>query len=258
MFGTKKKQRSALPEKQQLTKYYEMDGALRAYANRMALLGITCGVFALGTLALFAYVRLQPPVVIRVDNSGEATVVGGDTVKVGANGLMGLLKVSASGPENSPSEVEGRAVVRKFLTSYLTYTPANVERQYADALNMMTLNFRQLTMNKFREDDILGKVKADAITSSIKIRSIEPQQGMPWTFQVFAAKEVHRLNAQRIEYTEKMVCRYQMRLIYVGRSALNPTGLYLGEFWEQQMVGEKDIDLDQKSGLLDRGDEVPK
>ena len=123
---------------------------------------------------------------------------------------------------------------------------------------MMTLNFRQLTMNKFREDDILGKVKADAITSSVKIRSIEPQQGMPWTFQVFAAKEVHRLNAQRIEYTEKMVCRYQMRLIYVGRSALNPTGLYLGEFWEQQMVGEKDIDLDQKSGLLDRGDEVPK
>jgi hypothetical protein len=227
MFGTKKKQRSALPEKQQLTKYYEMDGALRAYANRMALLGMTCGVFALGTLALFAYVRLQPPVVIRVDNSGEATVVGGDTVKVGSNGLMGLLQVSASGPENSPSEVEGRAVVRKFLTSYLTY-------------------------------DILGRVKADAITSSIKIRSIEPQQGMPWTFQVFAAKEVHRLNAQRIEYTEKMVCRYQMRLIYVGRSALNPTGLYLGEFWEQQMVGEKDIDLDQKSGLLDRGDEVPK
>ena len=40
MFGTKKKQRSALPEKQQLTKYYEMDGALRAYANRMALLGM--------------------------------------------------------------------------------------------------------------------------------------------------------------------------------------------------------------------------
>ena len=177
MFGTKKKQRSALPEKQQLTKYYEMDGALRAYANRMALLGMTCGVFALGTLGLFAYVRLQPPVVIRVDNSGEATVVGGDTVKVGANGLMGLLKVSASGPENSPGEVEGRAVVRKFLTSYLTYTPANVERQYADALNMMTLNFRQLTMNKFREDDILGKVKTDAITSSIKIRSIEPATG---------------------------------------------------------------------------------
>ncbi len=258
MFGNKKKQRSELPEKQQLTKYYEMDGALRAYANRMAVLGMICGVFAVGALGLFAYVRLQPPVVIRVDNAGEATVVGGETVKVGSNVLMGMLKVSASGSENSPGEVEGRAITRKFLTNYLTYTPANVERQYAEALNMMTLNFRQLTMNKFREDDILGKVKTDAITSSIKIRSIEPAQGMPWTFQVFAAKEVHRLNQQRIEYTEKMVCRYQVRLVYNGRSAMNPTGLYVGEFWEQQMVGEKDIDLDQKSGLIDRGDEVQK
>ena len=258
MFGIKRRQRSALPEKQQLTKYYEMDGALRAYANRMAVLGMTCGVLATVALSLFAYVRLQPPVVIRVDSAGEATVVGGDTVKVGATGLMNVMKVSASGRDNSPDEVEGRAIVRKFLATYLTYTPANVERQYAEALNMMTLNFRQLTMNKFREEDVLGKVKTDAITSSIKIRSIEPAQGMPWAFQVFAAKEVHRLNQQRIEYTEKMVCRYQVRLVFVGRSALNPTGLYVGEFWEQQMVGEKDIDLNQKSGLLDRGEEVSK
>src|SRR2546425_11295023 len=106
MFGTKKKQRSALPEKQQLTKYYEMDGALRAYANRMALLGMTCGGFALGALALFAYGRLQPPVGIRVDNSGEGTVVGGDQGKVGANGLMGLVKGSANGSEHSRRAVE--------------------------------------------------------------------------------------------------------------------------------------------------------
>jgi hypothetical protein len=159
--------------------------------------------------------------------------------------------------DNPPSEVEGRAIVRRFLQTYLTYTPANVERQYADALNMMTLNFRQLTMNKFRDEDLLGKIKADSITSSVKIRSIEPVPGIPWVFQVFAAKEVHRLNAQRIESTEKMVCRYQVRLIYSGRSQLNPTGLYVAEFWEQQMVGEKDLNLDQKSGLLDRSPELP-
>ncbi len=63
MFGLKQKERSELPEKAQLSRYYEMDGALRAYANRMAVLGITCGVLAMGSLALFAYVRLQPPVV---------------------------------------------------------------------------------------------------------------------------------------------------------------------------------------------------
>ena len=78
---------------------------------------------------------------------------------------------------------------------------------------------------------------------------------MPWVYQVFGAKEIHRLNAQRIESTEKMVCRYQVRLVYSGRSQIHPTGLLVGEFWEQQMVGEKDIGLEQNSLLLDRGEE---
>jgi hypothetical protein len=33
---------------------------------------------------------------------------------------------------------------------------------------------------------------------------------------------------------------------------MHPTGLLVGEFWEQQMVGERDIDLEQRSLLLDR------
>jgi hypothetical protein len=254
MFGSKRKQRSELPEKAQLSKYYEMDGALRAYANRMAFLGITCGVLAMGSLALFAYVRLQPPVVIRVDQAGEASVVAGDTVSVG-RGVLTTLKASAASsepPGSAPSDVEGKAVVRRFLTTYLTYTPANVERQYADALNMMTMNFRTLTMNRLREDDTIGKIKADSITSSMKIRSIEAVPGVPWVYQVFAAKEIHRLNSQRIEHTERMICRYQVRLVYAGRSQTHPTGLLVGEFWEQQMVGETDIDLEQRSALLER------
>src|SRR5918996_3323900 len=111
MFGLKRKQRNNLPEKAQLSKYYEMDGALRAYANRMAVLGLTCGVLAVGSLGLFAYVRLQPPVVIRVDQTGEATVVAGDTVRVG-KGLLATLKASADSGETSgsaPSDVEGKA-----------------------------------------------------------------------------------------------------------------------------------------------------
>jgi hypothetical protein len=254
MFGLKvRKDREDLPERAQLGKYYEMDGALRAYANRMAVLGITCGAFAVGALGLFAYVRLQAPVVIRVDGAGEATVVGGDALQVPGNGLIPVVKASnpaASG--TAPSDIEGRGMVRRFLMMYMTYTPANVERQYADALNMMTLNFRTLSMNKLRDGDTLGKIKSDQITSALKIRSIEPVASLPWVYQVFAAKEIHRISTQRIEYTEKMVCRYQIRLLFAGRTQANPTGLMVGEFWEQQMVGEKDIDLEQKSVLLDR------
>jgi type IV secretory pathway TrbF-like protein len=254
MFGFQRRDRASLPEMQQISKYYEMDGALKAYANRMAALGLTCGVLALLALGLFAYVRLQPPVVIRVDGSGEATVVGGSVLRV-PNPLVPSVQAQSQPVADrgtSPTDVEGRAIVRKFLSAYLTYTPANVERQYADALNLMTANLRTFTMNKFREDDTLGKVKAEAITSSIKIRSIEAVAGMPWTFQVFAAKEIHRVTAQRIEQTEKMVCRYQIRLVYSGRTQQHPSGLLVGEFWEQQMVGDRDIGLDQRSTLLDR------
>lgn len=252
MFLRSQKRRDDLPEKNQLSKYYEMDGALRAYANRMAFLGLTCGLLALIALSLFAYVRLQPPVVIRVDNAGEATLVSGESLHI-RPGLGSSVKAYASEAVGAaPSDIEGRAVVRKFLTTYLTYTPANVERQYADALNLMTVNLRTFTMNKFRDDDTLGKIKSDSITSSVKIRSIEPMPGMPWVYQVFAAKEIHRLTTQRIEQTEKMVCRYQVRLVFAGRSQQQPTGLLVGEFWEQQMVGERDIDLDQRSTLLER------
>lgn len=254
MFRLSRKDRSTLPERQQISKYYEMDGALRAYANRMAVLGLTCGLLALLSLGLFAYVRLQSPVVIRVDGAGDAVVVGGTALHV----RTGLLpSVQAQSPSTSelgtaPTDVEGRAIVRKFLNAYLTYTPASVERQYADALNLMTVNLRTFTMNKFRDDDTLGKIKAESITSSIRIRSIEAVAGMPWVYQVFAAKEIHRVTTQRIEQTEKMVCRYQVRLVYSGRSQQHPSGLLVGEFWEQQMAGDRDISLDQKSTLLDR------
>ena len=255
MLGMKRRTRDQLPEKAQLSKYYEMDGALRAYANRMAVLGLGCGAIAIITLGLFAYVRLQPPVVIRVDGGGEASVVAGQGVLLNNGLLTTFTAAAAAAPESNgsgPADVEGRAVVRRFLMTYLTYTPANVERQYAEALNLMTVNFRTFTMNRFREDDTLGKVKAEAITSSLKIKSIEPVPGLPWVYQVFGAKEIHRLNTQRIESTEKMVCRYQVRLAFSGRSQMHPTGLLVGEFWEQQMVGEKDIDLEQRSLLLDR------
>lgn len=251
MFG-KRKKREELPEKAQLGKYYEMDGALRAYANRMAVLGLLCGAAMVVSIGLFTYVRLQPPVIIRVDQAGEASVVGGETVHL-KRGLIPAVSANAKGEDGAtPTDVEGQGLVRRFLSAYLTYTPANVERQYADALNMMTNNFRTLTMNQFRDDDTLGKIKTDSITSAIRIRSIEPIPNSPWSYQVFAVKEVRRLTQQKAEQSERMVCRYQIRLVYSGRSQQHPSGLLVGEFWEQQMTGERNIDLDQKSILIDR------
>src|SRR5881275_299109 len=70
------KEKEKAPEKLRYSRYYEHDGALRAYANRAMLLAFLCAPTALLAVAMAIYVRMQPPTVIRVDSNGEATVLG--------------------------------------------------------------------------------------------------------------------------------------------------------------------------------------
>jgi hypothetical protein len=248
MFGRKLAKTSGLPEKVGYTKYYEYDGMLRAYANRSMILAMMFGAIALTSLAFAIYVRMQPPTVIRVDNGGNASVVGGGHA-IESPGLLKMLAASASG-ETGPTDVEGRAAVRRFLDNYLSYTPTSVDKRLADALNMMTQNLRQYTLGKLREEDTVGKIQEETITSRFKLESIEPLGKQPWTYIAFGTKEVHRVH-QQIERTDRIVARYTVRLIQERRSERNPSGLLVGEYKEEQMVGQKDFDLRQRSSLLD-------
>ena len=249
MFGQKKPALAALPEKARYTKYYEHDGMLRAYANRAMLLALLFGVIALTSLGFAMYVRLQPVTVIRVDDKGEATVVGGP-VNGSTRGLFTTLTATAAAKtETAPVSVEGRAVVRRFLASYLNYTPTSVDRQLAEALNMMTQNLRQFTLNRLRQEDTVGKVKEETITSRFKLDAIEPYEKQPWTYVVFGVKEVSRIQ-QQTERTDRIVARYTVRLVQEPRSELNPNGLLVAEYKEEQMVGEKDFSLEQRSRLI--------
>ena len=238
------------PEKVHYTKYYEHDGQLRAYANRSMLMAGLFGLIAFVCLLFAIYVRLQPPTVIRVAADGEATVVGGSPA--GSSVTAGLLKVlaGAQAGEVAPTDIEGRAAVRKFLESYLRYTPTLVDKNLADALNMMTQNLRIYCLNQLRDQDLIGKIKDEQITSSFKIRSIEPVPGQPWTYQAFGVKEIHRIR-NKSEFTDKIVGKYHVRLIQDRRSERVPSGLLVAEYREEQMVGEKDVGLLQESGLLD-------
>src|SRR5581483_3767500 len=56
----KTKHASALPEKTGYTKYFEHDGALRAYANRMTWFGISAVLISFVLAILLFYVRVQP------------------------------------------------------------------------------------------------------------------------------------------------------------------------------------------------------
>jgi len=240
-----------VPERARYTKYYEHDGQLRAYANRSMLLAGLFGVIALVSLLFAIYVRLQPPTVIRVSADGEATVVGGRPASPppAVKGRLPSALVTASSGEAAPTDIEGRAVVRKFLESYMRYTPTSVDKNLADALNMMTANLRMYSLNLLRDQDLIGKIKEEQITSSFKIRSIEPVPGQAWTFQAFGVKEVHRVR-NKSEFTDRIVGKYHVRLIQDRRTERVPSGLLVAEYREEQMVGEKDIGLLQESSLL--------
>ena len=215
----------SVPERARYTKYYEHDGQLRAYANRSMLMAGFFGVIALVSLGFAIYVRLQPVTVIRVSADGEATVVGGRPGSTPALTRAGLLSaLAAPAGEAAPTDIEGRAAVRKFLESYMRYTPTSVENNLADALNMMTANLRMYSLNLLRDQDLIGKINEEQITSSFKIRSIEPLPGQAWTYQAFGVKEVHRVR-NKSEFTDRIVGKYQVRLIQDRRTERVPSGL---------------------------------
>ena len=240
---------SEAPEITRYTKYYEHDGMLRAYANRAMLLAMIFGVLAAASLGFAIYVRVQPPTVIRVDSKGNASVVGGSRAgKLATFSLSTDVSSVDASSDVAPTDLEGRAVVRHFLDRYLTYTPDSVDRNLAEALNMMTANLRVYSMNKLRDEDTVGKIKSEHMISDFAIRSIEHVKGTPWTYTVFGVKEVHRVK-NATEATDQIVGRYNVRLVETARSEVNPGGLLVAEYGEQQMVGEREAGLLQKSAL---------
>jgi type IV secretory pathway TrbF-like protein len=248
---------SSKPEAGQLheitsyTKYYEHDGILRAYANRSLYIAMLLAVMALGSLGFAIYVRIQPPLVIHVDSSGNATVVGGPH----KNNSTGLATVLAADSQDgatvdtvAPTELEGRAVARKFLERYLQYTPDSVARNLAESLNLMTANLREYTMNRLRDDNTIGKIKDGHIISDFRIRSLRKVPNTAWSFIVFGVKEVHHLK-NGTEVTDRMVGQYNVRLVEQQRSETNPSGLLVAEYSEQQMTGDRENSLLQESEL---------
>jgi type IV secretory pathway TrbF-like protein len=240
------------PEITAFTKYYEHDGMLRAYANRAMFLAILFGVISLGSLGFAIYVRIQPPTIIRVDKDGDAMVVGASSGRDPAAKLARLLSAEAaeSAASNSaaPTDLEGRAVLRRFLQHYLSYTPDSATRNLAESLNMMTANLRKLTMDKLRDDDTIGKIQQDQIISDFRIRSIERSKDAPWSYVVFGVKEIHRIK-NGTEVTDRIVGQYNLRLAEERRTELNPSGLLVADYSEQQMVGDRDNSLLQRSEL---------
>lgn len=220
-------------------KYYEMDGALRANANRAWLLAFLTIPIALLAIGFAVFVRMQPPTVIRIGPNGDASVLG--------KAARGSVSDLATG---GTDQFLDEAFVKRFLSSYLNYSPANVDDHWAASLNLMTRNLRAYTLKAMQDDDTRGKIDAGQIQSVFHLRELDPVTGEPLTFLAYGVKDVHRLS-NGTETTDHFVNEYRVRLIADRRSDVNPDGLWITEYSERPIDGER---RDQILAAPDRKD----
>jgi hypothetical protein len=144
-----KEKEAELPQKLSYSRYYEHDGVLRAYANRAMVLAFLCVPATMVALGFAVYVRMQPPTVIRVDENGQAAVVGQSKPSLSVT----------QGATAEPTEFEKRAFVRQFLERYLDFTPSNVSRNWADSLNLYRENPLSCLLHRLRSSFLAEQLR---------------------------------------------------------------------------------------------------
>ena len=208
-------------------KYYEIDGALRANANKAWLLAFLTVPIALLAIGFAIFVRMQPPTVIRIGPNGEAAVLG-----KAARGAVG--ETASPGTDEFLDE----AFVKRFLSSYLNYSAVDVDERWASSLNMMTRNLRAETIKAMADDNTRGKIDDGQVDSVFHLRQIQTVTGEPLTYLVYGVKDVHHLS-NGAEFTDHFVNEYRVRLIADRRSDVNPDGLWIAEYSERPIDGER-------------------
>ena len=221
-------QKNEAPERLRYGRYYEHDGALSAYANRAMLVAFLCAPTALIAVGMAAYVRLQPPTVIKIDGAGDSSR---------PRGPVAAAQISSPSGNEEAGAFERKAYVRLFLDRYLNFSPGSVGQNWADSLNMMTANLRRSALTSIERDDVVGKIRDQQITSVFQLRSLEPTREDPFSFTAYGVKELHRLRDQR-ETSQRMVGEFHIRLIPERRSEDNPSGLRVADYGERLIEGE--------------------
>jgi hypothetical protein len=208
-------------------KYYEMDGALQANANRAWVLAFSMIPITLLAIGFAVYVRIQPPTFIGFKPGGDPYVLG--------KSVKGEVTDLATG---GTDEFLDEAFVKRFLTSYLNYAPADVDDHWAASLNMMTRNLRAMTLKAMGDDNTRGKIDDGQIQSVFHLRELDAVSGEPLTYLIYGVKDVHRIS-NGTETTDHFVNEYRIRLIADRRSDANPDGLWIAEYSERPIDGER-------------------
>lgn len=215
--------------------FWASDGARDAYSNRITVAAMLMCVVALVAVAGFLFVRMEPPTVIEVNSRGEASVIS--PYRTGKpHRLPSVLAGGSNGIP--PDEFQKQAFVKSFLVSYLNYDPHNLGQNWANATNLMTINLRKAALADMEKTNIVGELEDEQASSTLKLSSIEKTEDHPPTYAAFGVRTVRSLNNDH-ELIDQLVEEYHVRLKDAPRSADNPAGLLIGDYWSEQIEGER-------------------
>jgi hypothetical protein len=95
-----------------------------------------------------------------------------------------------------------------------------------------------MTMKAMTDNNVRGKVDDDQIQSVFHLREIDTVPGEPLSFLVYGVKDVHHVT-HGTEITDHFVNEYRIRLVADRRSETNPDGLWIADYSEHPLDGER-------------------
>jgi hypothetical protein len=212
--------------------FWEADGALRAYANRMAVVACCLALAVAGLASEVIITRVKPPTVIRIGADGQATVISPETHGVAAPAQLEDIHAG-----EAPTALEKEHFVVSFVNEYMGYDEHTLGQNWADALSMMTANLKLDVLEKMRQDNTVGQLQDQHARSVVKITSAQPDASDPLTWHVYATRNVSHL-VDRREVYQKLAEAYTVRLVEGIRSISDPSGLMIAEFHSQQISAD--------------------
>lgn len=220
--------------------YYEKDGALRAYANRVVILAGLLGLVVVVLAAIVLVTRSKPPVIIRIGPDGQATVIspeGGTDVD---KKTIENVKVS-----EVPTEVDKKNVIIGFVNTYWGYDEHTLPDHWSKGLNMMTRNLERDVYGKMTAEGTVGALQSSHDKSDVTITNVEADQADPLVFHVLATRIEMNSKDGKSYTAEKKAESYTIRLVETDRSIANPSGLLISGFKRDEISSEP-YTLDQQ------------
>lgn len=205
--------------------FWEKDGTLRAYANRMFILVAIESVTIVALAAVIFFSRKTPPTIIRIGPKGDASVIS----PIGAQGRITAAALRGARVASAPTEMEKENAVITFTHNYWEYDEQTLTHNWAAALNMMTTNLRQQVFQKVRKANQIGEMERDHESSAVTITSIQADPSVPMVYHVYATRTTSSV-INNSETNLRSAESYTIRLIETDRTVSNPSGLLIADF----------------------------